>query len=110
MTREEYIQKLLAIYKLKYQPSELELREFELLLQMIPDSDKSTLTLPTSPLTIPDATPSNPNPWWRDQVLIYGPPIPRTIEQFYNTSTTTDQNVTTQYTEVHGLDKGTEEH
>lgn len=107
MTREQYIQKLLAIYKLKYQPSELELKEFELLLQMIPDSDKSTLTLPTSPLTTPDITPSNPNPWWKDQVLMYGCPIP---EPTYSTSISTDQNVITQYTKANGLDKGTKEH
>ena len=107
MTRAQYIQKLLAIYKLKYQPSELELKEFELLLQMIPDSDKPTLTLPTSPIL------DSPNkyPWQRDVVLMYGPPTPTTIDPYFDSTTTLDQFLgSKENNDINGFNKGTEEH
>lgn len=101
MTREQYIQKLLAIYKLKYQPSELELKEFELLLQMIPDSDKSTLTLPASPII--DS--SNKHPWQR----MYDPPT--TLDPYFSSTTTLDQFLESkENNDINGLNKRTEEH
>ena len=106
MTREEYIQKVLAIYKLKYKPTELELKEFELVLQMIPDNGQN-LTIPYTPITKPD---TNPYPWTTGP-LMYGPPIPTTIGPYFSTNITSDHDLTTkEYTDANGLDKGTEEH
>ena len=48
MTRTEFIDKLVAIYKLRYKPTEVEIEEFRLLLEMMPNASV-TLT-PSSPL------------------------------------------------------------
>ena len=53
MNREQYIEKLLAIYKLRYKPSEVEIAEFKLLLEMMPDDTPKTITdVPFKPLDI----------------------------------------------------------
>lgn len=44
MNREQFIEKLLAIYRLKYKPSDLEVEEFKLMLEMMPD--RPVLILP----------------------------------------------------------------
>jgi len=40
MTREQYIERLIAIYKLRYKPSQEEIEEFKLLLEMMPDTPR----------------------------------------------------------------------
>lgn len=92
MTRKEFIDRIIAIYRLKYKPSDLEIDEFRLVLELMPDSDKSSLTVPTSPLTIPDTTPSNPNPWWKDTVVMYGCPMPNSWDFNKSNSTSTFDN------------------
>lgn len=69
MNREQYIEKLLAIYKLKYKPSDVEIEEFKLILEMMPD--KPVLYIPNSP----DNPIPVPKPW-DNTPLMYGVPIP----------------------------------
>ena len=53
MTRTEYIDKLVAIYKLRYKPTEVEIEEFRLLLEMMPNGTPETITdTPFKPLDI----------------------------------------------------------
>lgn len=69
MNREEYIEKLLAIYRLKYKPSDVEIEEFKLMLEMMPD--KPVLYIPNrpdSPITVPSP--------WDNTPLMYRVPIP----------------------------------
>lgn len=66
MNREQYIEKLLAIYKLKYKPSEVEIEEFKLMLEMMPD--RPILYLPKK-----DGTEwPQKNPFEQPVVLMYG--------------------------------------
>lgn len=69
MNREQYIEKLLAIYKLKYKPSDVEIEEFKLMLEMMPD--KPVLYIPNAP----DSPTTDPKPW-DNTPLMYGVPIP----------------------------------
>jgi hypothetical protein len=73
MSREEYIEKLLAIYKLKYKPGEVEIEEFRLMLEMMPD--RPVLYIPNNPAS-PITTPS-PIPW-SDTPVMYGVSMPYT--------------------------------
>ena len=91
MTRKEFIDRIIAIYRLKYKPSDLEIDEFRLVLELMPDSDKPTLTLPTSPITTPDPSP-NPYPWWKDTVVMYGCPMPNSWD-FNKSSSTFDSSI-----------------
>lgn len=69
MNREEYIEKLIAIYRLKYKPSDLEVEEFKLMLEMMPD--KPVLYIPNRP----DSPTIFPSPW--DNIpLMYGVQMP----------------------------------
>lgn len=47
MDRNTYIDKLIILYKLKYNPSEAEVEEFRLLLENMPDC--GTFKIPSSP-------------------------------------------------------------
>ena len=61
MTRTEYIDKLVAIYKLRYKPTEVEIEEFRLLLEMMPNGTPETITDgPFKPMDIPDRVPQPP--------------------------------------------------
>jgi hypothetical protein len=77
MTREQYIERLIAIYKLRYKPSQEEIEEFKLLMEMMPD--KPILNIPNWP---------KPDPIERPVVLMYGCEYPRNNDiQFTSTST-----------------------
>ena len=41
MTREKYIERLIAIFKLRYKPSQEEIEEFKLLMEMMPNNIES---------------------------------------------------------------------
>lgn len=69
MTREQYIERLIAIYKLRYNPSQEEIEEFKLLMEMMPD--KPVLYIPN----MPDSPITPPKPW-DNTPLMYGVPIP----------------------------------
>lgn len=85
MNREQYISKLLAIFKLKYKPSEVELEEFKLLLEMM--LDHPILNIPPG---IKDVPKEIPYPYPPTPVM-YGVQFPGyTIT--INTSETTDDN------------------
>ena len=67
MTRKEFIDRLIAIYRLKYKPSDLEVDEFRLLLETMPDNQ--TITTPfQSPIIVNpnDSNPYAPYRWWND--------------------------------------------
>ena len=71
MNREQFIEKLLAIYRLKYKPSDLEVEELKLMLEMMPD--RPVLILPKDK----DNQTSFPiNPLSPNQVVMYGAPYP----------------------------------
>lgn len=77
MNREQYIEKLLAIYKLKYKPTEVEIEEFKLMLEMMPD--KPILNIPNWPI---------PDPIEQPVVLMYGCAYPQNNDiQYTSTST-----------------------
>lgn len=73
MTRDQYIEKLIAIYKLRYKPSELEIAEFRLMLEMMPDASV-TLT-PSSPLWPKDIN-DKPFPY---ETVMYGVQFPESV-------------------------------
>lgn len=88
MTRKEFIDRLIAIYRLKYKPSDLEVDEFRLLLETMPDNQ--TITTPfQSPIIVnpSDSNPRNPYtyPWWND--IVYS-----TSNNANSSSTFTDFN------------------
>lgn len=69
MTREQYIEKLIAIYKLKYKPSEVEIEEFRLMLDMIPDRQSIGITI--------NPNDSSNKRIWKDLTPVaYGPVYP----------------------------------
>jgi len=77
MTRERYIERLIAIYKLRYKPSETEIQEFKLLLEMMPDKTHPYLDMPTA---------KRNNPFYPPVTLMYGVQVPDTL---YNESNST---------------------
>ena len=74
MNREEFISKLVAIYKLRYQPSEVEIEEFKLLLEMMPDRP-ALITNPTPPP--PPFVPDERK--WPPISVVYGVQIPSSV-------------------------------
>ena len=84
MTREQYIERLIAIYKLRYKPSQEEIEEFKLLMEMMPNNIES-IGVPYEPM--------NPRPWDNTPVM-YGVQVPDIIydfEQTTHTMTKTDE-------------------
>ena len=80
MNREQFIGKLLAIYRRKYKPTDGEVEEFRLLLEMMPDRPVLFIpNTPENPMTIPIPT---PRPYDNTPVM-YGvyPPGYRVISQ-----------------------------
>lgn len=78
MNREQFIEKLLAIYRLKYKPTDVEVEEFRLMLEMMPDRPALYIpNTPGNPITAP-----NPRPYDNTPVM-YGvyPPGYRVISQ-----------------------------
>ena len=70
MDRNTYIDKLIILYKLKYNPSEVEVEEFRLLLENMPDYG----TIKVTP---------NPNLVDFDTIAVaYGCPVPRSAPGF----------------------------
>ena len=70
MNRKEYIEKVVMLYRMKYNPSDCEIEEFRLMLDMIPDKPYLSVTPNTfSPKRIFDMTP-----------VAYGPAIPGTTD------------------------------
>ena len=90
MNREQYIEKLMAIYKLKYKPSELEIEEFRLMLEMMPDAPILKVG-PSSPLCPRDI---NDKPFPEQPVVVmYGVQTPQQWfdgNKFVTTSTKTE--------------------
>ena len=88
MNRQEYIEKLLVIYKLRYKPSEVEIAKFKLLLEMMPN-DTVGIT-PPSPWWTKD---DNDNPFpYPPITVMYGTGIP---QQWSNGKSTTYSSSTT---------------
>lgn len=86
MTRKEFIDRIIAIYRLKYKPSDLEVDEFRLLLEMMPDKEPLTIsTQSQSPIVINPGD-NNNIPWWRDTVVMYGCPMPNSWNDFNKSS------------------------
>ena len=76
MTREQYIERLIAIYKLRYKPSQEEIEEFKLLMEMMPD--KPILNILNWP---------KPDPIEQPVVVMYGCGYPQNDIQYTSTST-----------------------
>lgn len=76
MNREEYIQKLVALARLKWHIDEVEQKELELLLDLIPD--KATPTQFDWDKFLPKTTPYTPGKRqpWEDITVMYGVQIP----------------------------------
>lgn len=68
MTRAEYIETIIKIFRAKYKPSEVELEEVKLALEMMPD--REVLLFPQQPVT--------PKPWEQPTVVMYGCSMPYT--------------------------------
>jgi len=65
---------LLAIYRLKYKPSDVEIEEFKLMLEMMPD--RPILKIPKiGEIDWPSIQPK-PNPYEWPVTVMYGVPIP----------------------------------
>ena len=77
MNRDEYITKIIALAKLKFQLTQAEVEEFRLLLEMMPDKG-TDFTPEITPGVLPNVpyTPARPStsPYkpWRDVILMYG--------------------------------------
>jgi len=68
MSREEYIERLVRLFKLRYKPDEFEIECFRLALDAMPNKG---LPNPFSPIIdIPDIRP------WDNKPLMYGPVYP----------------------------------
>ena len=76
MTRAEYIETIIKIFRAKYKPSEVELEEFKLMLEMMPD--KPILNIPNWP---------KPDPIEQPVVVMYGCGYPQNDIQYTSTST-----------------------
>jgi len=88
MNREEYIEHIIALYKLKYNPTPFEVAEFRLALKMMPDTNGS-MRYPTMddmiisekdlPKVTPNVTPKKTkpyNPYDAPIALMYGVVFP----------------------------------
>lgn len=79
MNREEYIQKLVALARLKWHIDEVEQKELELILDLIPD--KTTPTQIDWDKIFPNITPYTPGkkqPWEDNITVMYGVQFPGT--------------------------------
>ena len=105
MNRKQYIEKLVAIARLKWHITEAEQKEMELLLDLIPDKatpndfEWDKIFPDTTPY--PDITPYKPKPKypWDDVAVMYGVVMPDTVwneddkrKWFEQFKTTSDDN------------------
>lgn len=78
MTRAEYIETIIKIFRAKYKPSEVELEEVKLALEMMPD--REVLLMPKQPFFPTDPS----NPYERPVMVMYGVQVP-SIETYSST-------------------------
>ena len=83
MTRAEYIETIIKIFRAKYKPSDVELEEVKLALEMMPD--REVLLMPKQPFF-----PTDPqNPYERPVMVMYGVQMPETTWYDSNSTVTT---------------------
>jgi hypothetical protein len=83
MTRTEYIETIIKIFRAKYKPSEVELEEVKLALEMMPD--REVLFMPKQPFFPTDP----PNPYERPVTVMYGVQMSETTWYDSNATVTT---------------------